>query len=220
MNKKRTPRQDRSRATIEAILDAAIQILDEHGLEGLKVAPLAERSGFAVGTLYQYFHSLDDLLLALVEQEQQRQQRQLMAKFGHIAVDGGKVTTQDMIQILLATMEYRRLAHKALIEWALTRPDVRALEGRNTLLGQLLASVSSRSRGLNIGRLLTETECFVLSRAVLMTIRSAIWNNERVFGSSLFEQALVDMVDGMVEQIARREAASRDTTPDGGADAH
>ena len=53
----RAPQQDRSRQTVEAILESAVQILETEGLDGFKVAALAERSGYGVGTLYQYFEN-------------------------------------------------------------------------------------------------------------------------------------------------------------------
>ena len=49
----RSPQQDRSRQTVEAILESAVQILEVEGLQGFKVATLAERSGYGVGTLYR-----------------------------------------------------------------------------------------------------------------------------------------------------------------------
>ena len=64
------------------------------------------------------------------------------------------------------------------IEWVLSRPEVRSIEGRNTFLGQILASVSTRSQGLSFSRLLTPIEMFILSRSLLNTLRNAIWSDE------------------------------------------
>lgn len=41
----RVPKEDRSRAPVEAILEAAGQIVEEDGMAGLKVVTLAERCG-------------------------------------------------------------------------------------------------------------------------------------------------------------------------------
>ena len=78
----RAPKQDRARATVEVILETALQILEEEGLAGFKVAALAERSGYGVGTLYQYFASIDAVMLALVESWQERQRQTLLAQVG------------------------------------------------------------------------------------------------------------------------------------------
>ena len=201
----RAPQQDRSRQTVEAILESAIQILEEDGLEGFKVSALAERSGYGVGTLYQYFENIDAVMLALVGLENERQRQTLLAEFSDRAASGVAQTTRDLVNLMVGTFSQRRGAHKAIIEWVLSRRDVRALEGRNTFLGQMLASVSLRSQGLKLDRLLNPTEMFVLSRAFLGALRNAIWNDEADTTSPQFVEALTDLVDGYVHQVVLRE---------------
>lgn len=201
----RAPQQDRSRQTVEAILESAIQILEEDGLEGFKVSALAERSGYGVGTLYQYFENIDAVMLALVGLENERQRQTLLAEFSDRAASGVAQTTRDLVNLMVGTFSQRRGAHKAIIEWALSRRDVRALEGRNTFLGQMLASVSLRSQGLKLDRLLNPTEMFVLSRAFLGALRNAIWNDEADTTSPQFAEALTDLVDGYMYQLVLRE---------------
>ena len=75
----RLPKQDRSRQTVEAILESAFQILETEGLEGFKVVRLAERSGYSVGTLYQYFDNIDAVMMALVDSEAERQRQTRLA---------------------------------------------------------------------------------------------------------------------------------------------
>jgi AcrR family transcriptional regulator len=65
---RKQPQQARSRATIEAILQAAAHILGERGWEGLTTNDVAELAGVSIGSLYQYFpHKL-----ALVEAVRRR----------------------------------------------------------------------------------------------------------------------------------------------------
>jgi AcrR family transcriptional regulator len=205
----RAPKQDRARVTIEAILESAVQILESDGLAGFKVAALAERSGYGVGTLYQYFENIDAVMLALVELENERARQKLLAEFSERAASGPAQGTRDLVNLMLSAFSQRRAAQKAMVEWALSRRDVRSFDGRNTFLGQMLVSVSVRSQGLSFERLLTPTEMFVLSRAFLGALRTAIWNDEADTGSPQFAQALTDLVDGYVWQLVRREGASR-----------
>jgi AcrR family transcriptional regulator len=69
---RRTPRQERSRAKVDAILDAADELLVEQGPAGLGTTNVAERAGVAVGTLYQYFDSSSAILDALVARHAER----------------------------------------------------------------------------------------------------------------------------------------------------
>jgi AcrR family transcriptional regulator len=49
---RKRPKQARARATIEAILAAAAQILVREGVEAATTNRIAERAGVSVGTLY------------------------------------------------------------------------------------------------------------------------------------------------------------------------
>lgn len=64
---RKLPRQARSRATIDAILDAAIQVLLAVGPRRMNTTRVAERAGVSVGTVYQYFPHKQALLYAVVQ---------------------------------------------------------------------------------------------------------------------------------------------------------
>jgi AcrR family transcriptional regulator len=64
---RKKPTQARSRATVDAILAAAAQVLQTKGYAGATTDRIAERAGVSVGSLYQYFPNKDALLVALAE---------------------------------------------------------------------------------------------------------------------------------------------------------
>jgi AcrR family transcriptional regulator len=64
---RKSPRQRRSRETVERILDAAARIFDERGYRGTTTNHVAELAGVSIGSLYQYFPNKDALLVALAE---------------------------------------------------------------------------------------------------------------------------------------------------------
>lgn len=68
-NQRRSPKQARSRATWEAIVEAASQILERHGPEALNTQAVAERAGVSIGTLYQYFPDKQAILVAAARRE-------------------------------------------------------------------------------------------------------------------------------------------------------
>ena len=68
-NQRRTPRQARSRATWEAIVEATAQILERRGADALNTNDVAERAGVSIGTLYQYFSDKRALLLAAARRD-------------------------------------------------------------------------------------------------------------------------------------------------------
>jgi AcrR family transcriptional regulator len=65
-NPRKLPEQDRSRATVEAIVDAAAHILVKHGYDAFTTNRVAERAGVSIGSLYQYFPNKDALISELM----------------------------------------------------------------------------------------------------------------------------------------------------------
>ena len=60
--------QDRSRATVEALLAATARILVRDGYEGTSTNQVALAAGVSVRSLYQYFPSKEALVAAVIEQ--------------------------------------------------------------------------------------------------------------------------------------------------------
>src|ERR1700721_4846542 len=61
---RKSPVQARSAASVDAILEATIQVLLSMGKERLTTTRVALRAGVSVGTLYQYFPNKRALLQA------------------------------------------------------------------------------------------------------------------------------------------------------------
>jgi len=66
-NPRKQPRQERAKATVDAILTAAAQVLIAQGYENATTARIAERAGVSIGSLYQYFPNKEALVAALIE---------------------------------------------------------------------------------------------------------------------------------------------------------
>jgi AcrR family transcriptional regulator len=71
-SQRKSPRQERSRATLDAIVTAAAQVLEASGYEGATTARVAELAGVSIGSLYQYFPNKEALISAVAEREVER----------------------------------------------------------------------------------------------------------------------------------------------------
>jgi AcrR family transcriptional regulator len=63
----RQPRQDRSRHTLEAVLDAVEGLIVERGVDVLKLGDIAARAGYTTGAIYARFRDKEALLEQLFE---------------------------------------------------------------------------------------------------------------------------------------------------------
>lgn len=64
-NPRRQPQQERSRRTVERIVDATARVLERDGDRAATTNRIAAEAGVSPGSLYQYFADRDDLLLAV-----------------------------------------------------------------------------------------------------------------------------------------------------------
>jgi len=72
---RKAPRQERSRSTVETILQATARVFSEHGYAGTNTNLIAEKAGISIGSLYQYFTNKDSLIAALHQRHAEQVQR-------------------------------------------------------------------------------------------------------------------------------------------------
>lgn len=63
---RKSPTQERARATVEAILEAAVDLFSSRGYARTSTNHIARRAGVSVGSLYQYFPNKDAVLTELL----------------------------------------------------------------------------------------------------------------------------------------------------------
>lgn len=112
---RKQPRQERSRVTVEAILEAGARILREQGYAALTTNRLAERAGVSIGSLYNFFPNREAILLAML-------QRRLLSLAGEIDADlrkslqqGGPESMQYLIGRLVAVVSADRELFRVLL---------------------------------------------------------------------------------------------------------
>ncbi|WP_174944243.1 TetR family transcriptional regulator [Burkholderia contaminans] len=66
---RKQPQQARSTQLVEAVLQAAVQVLANEGAQRFTMARVAERAGVSVGSLYQYFPNKAAVLFRLQHDE-------------------------------------------------------------------------------------------------------------------------------------------------------
>jgi AcrR family transcriptional regulator len=62
---RREPRQQRSRQTVDAMLDAVERVLKRHGIDAITTNRIAEAAGVSIGSVYQYFPDKRAIFTAL-----------------------------------------------------------------------------------------------------------------------------------------------------------
>jgi len=80
LNPRKTAGQERSRATVDALIEATARILVREGFDRASTNHVADVAGVSVGSLYQYFPSKEALVAAVVDRHTQKIQRTVQAE--------------------------------------------------------------------------------------------------------------------------------------------
>jgi AcrR family transcriptional regulator len=96
---RKSPVQARSAASVDAILEATIQVLLSAGKERLTTTRVAARAGVSVGTLYQYFPNKSALLQAALK----RHLDEVIEAVERVCREQRGHTLQQMATVLITT---------------------------------------------------------------------------------------------------------------------
>lgn len=136
---KKWPRQVRSKATFDAIVDAAARILREHGYDSLTTNRTAEIAGVSIGTLYEFFGDKETIVAVLAERKMAALGMRMYAAFErarqHDAWSGVQVLSEEAVAAIVAD---RAVYHALLrqIPFVLDLPAVAASRTAMTGLAQ------------------------------------------------------------------------------------
>ena len=152
--RRRTPRQERALATVDAVVEAAALLIVEDGYARLTTNRVAERAGVSVGTLYQYFRSKEAVVEALV----QRIADERIEMFGRtlVALVDQDPPLEDGIRVLLdATLSAMRvrpqLAQRLLLEAPRAGRTDLEHEWRRRVIAQVRAVMHGRRERIRDG---------------------------------------------------------------------
>jgi AcrR family transcriptional regulator len=108
--------QERSRATVAALIEATARILVSEGFDRASTNRVADLAGVSVGSLYQYFPNKEALVLAVIEQHH----RDIMRVVGNALTEIVSLSLEEAVRrIVTAAIEAHRVdpeLHRVLAE--------------------------------------------------------------------------------------------------------
>ncbi|MFF5981041.1 TetR/AcrR family transcriptional regulator [Streptomyces olindensis] len=127
----RVPKQDRSRATRQRLLEAAVACLAEHGWAGSTVSVVAERAGVSRGAAQHHFPTREDLFTAAVEYVAEERSTALRALFPDGAAGDRRAVVAALVDLYTGPL-FRAALHLwvAASNEEQLRPRVTELESR------------------------------------------------------------------------------------------
>ncbi|MEU8892176.1 TetR/AcrR family transcriptional regulator [Streptomyces sp. NPDC048442] len=165
------PKQDRSRATRQRLLEAAVACLAERGWAGSTVSVVAEKAGVSRGAAQHHFPTREDLFTAAVEYVAEERSTALRALPGHhtAAVVGAIVDLYTGPLFRAALHLWVAASHEEQLHARVTELEARVGRETHRIAVELLHADESRpgvreivqgfldmARGLGLANLLTD----------------------------------------------------------------
>lgn len=108
--------QERSRTTVDALVEATARILVLEGFDKASTNRIAELAGVSIGSLYQYFPSKEALVAAVIERHNQdlmQTVRQAMAEVANLTL---AEAVRRLVEVAIAAHRVDPALHRVLTE--------------------------------------------------------------------------------------------------------
>jgi AcrR family transcriptional regulator len=204
---RKVPRQERSRGTVEAIVEATTRILGERGWGGLTTNEVAEVAGVSIGSLYQYFPDK----LALIEAVRRRHFDDVLAAL-RTADDNAKPLPQRIeciVQAMIGLHSRNPAVHGVLLEEAPRSRESKMAheEFEAEYLSRYEALIAAgRRTPVSASRKIAAQ---VLSAAIAGVVHDAA--RRGTLNSPALKHELVEMVSAYLCRRPRTRSAARST---------
>ena len=185
---RKEPRQDRAKATVDAILSATARMLVKDGYDKTSTNRIAEAAGVSVGSLYQYFPSKEALVAALIEQHSAEMMRFLEDKAMTAGLDTPlRNVVRDVVEAMVDAHRVNPKLHRVLMEQV---PRVGALKRITEIDDMALAMIGAylEIRKAEIRPKNTKLVAFLLTSIVEAVTHGAVLMHPEY----LVEDGLVD----------------------------
>jgi AcrR family transcriptional regulator len=113
---RKNPRQERSLATVDALLAATARVLMREGYDRASTNRIAEAAGVSVGSLYQYFPSKEALVAALIDNHMSEMTQLLEQKAIELAASPIDVAVREVIRVMIEAHRIDPRLHQVLVE--------------------------------------------------------------------------------------------------------
>ena len=184
---RKKPRQQRARATVDAILVAAAHILKTEGFERATTNRIAELAGVSIGSLYQYFPNKESVVGALRERHSDWFEGCMHAEIARVAELPLRPAARAVVELVIALHAVDPALHNACSER-------RTMESQVELAFRRQVQKRFEQAGDAIRPLDPEHASFIVTRAVEAVIHGATFDEPERLSDPRFAEEVTELV--------------------------
>ncbi len=189
---RKSPRQERAKATVDAIIRATAHVLAKDGYARASTNHIAEVAGVSVGSLYQYFPNKDALVLAVAE-EHSNAMITLLTETA-VAYREGSLTdgVRHFVRGMIGCHAIDPELHRALVQQLLHLGFEQFRHLQNQARELVAAWLALRADEVRVQN--PEMAAFILVSSVESVIHTALFEEPALLREQAFEDELVRLV--------------------------
>jgi AcrR family transcriptional regulator len=186
--------QERSRTTVDSLIEATARILVKEGFDKASTNHIAEVAGVSIGSLYQYFPSKEALVAAVIERHQQEIMQTVRVELARASTEPLEKAMRQFVAVAVKAHCLDPRLHRVLAEQI---PRVSRLEKAETFSREnfslFRAYLESVRDELGVDDL--ELASFVCVTAIEALTHNAVLHHSKALG--------VDRMEALVDEGAR-----------------
>ena len=186
--------QGRSRATVDALIEATARILVKDGFDKASTNRIAEVSGVSIGSLYQYFPGKEALVAAVIERHQQQIMQTVRNELTQASTQPLDKAMRTFVAVAVAAHRLDPQLHRVLAEQI---PRVGKLEKLETFSRENFSLFRAYLEGVRDELAVDDLE---LASFVCVTTIEALTHNAVLYHSKVL---IVDRMEALIDEGAR-----------------
>jgi len=108
--------QERSRATVDALLAATARVLVREGYDHASTNKIAQAAGVSIGSLYQYFPSKEALVAAVLERHIGEMMVLVRTSLARVATFPLREAARELVRTMIEAHRIQPKLHRVLVE--------------------------------------------------------------------------------------------------------
>jgi AcrR family transcriptional regulator len=180
--------QARSRATVDALVEATARILVHDGFEKASTNRIAEIAGVSIGSLYQYFPSKEALVAAVIERHNEEVMGIVRAALTEVADLPINKAVRKLVTVAIEAHRINPKLHRVLAEQIPRTGQLKDIEAFNREV-QTLVRTYLESRRKELRKVDLDVATFICVSAI-----EAVAHNTVLHGAEMLSEKMVKVL--------------------------
>ena len=175
--------QQRSRATVDALVEATARILVREGFDKASTNRIAEQAGVSIGSLYQYFPGKEALVAAVIDRHNQATMRLVRDALAEVARQPVAQAVRRLVTVAIEAHRIDPRLHRVLSEQIPRTGRLQDVEAFNREAHALLRAWLEAHRG-ELGATDLDLAAFLCASSIEAVAHNAVLHRDGAFSAT------------------------------------